>query len=328
MGRGKRNAEPQLALDSDDELLVHADALIEAGDPRGELAHLQHQRSRGDTAKLRTAEAKHLKQHAAALLGPVAPDHVTWRLGYFDRVRIDRGGADAIAEVLAHPSARLVRTLEVATDHAELPAAILELARRPRPTLRALVLHQRSRGRSGKPAYSTTPDTHDHERGDALWPMLPNLERLELAGFSLFHTIALPNVTELVFDGLPICDRGRAWKVPKLARVRWRVSHEQLRPYIERGVDLLAALWKWKHPALRHIDLSDCEPVGYVHYRSRFGSSEEFEDDIHEVREFLSFELQHKAGFRKLAPQLDELVLPRGRHLTTRAAIANWLDDA
>lgn len=90
---------------------VLADALSEAGDPRGELIALQlKQRSNSQSAaQTQVLWQYHLAVHRQALCGALsADDQVSWRLGFWDELYLR--GPDA---VLDHPSTRLLRVLTV-----------------------------------------------------------------------------------------------------------------------------------------------------------------------------------------------------------------------
>lgn len=90
---------------------VLADALSEAGDPRGELIALQlKQRANPQlAAQTQVLWQYQLAKHRQALCGLLSADEqVSWRLGFWDELHLH--GPDA---VLDHPSARLLRVLTV-----------------------------------------------------------------------------------------------------------------------------------------------------------------------------------------------------------------------
>jgi uncharacterized protein (TIGR02996 family) len=115
--------------------LVYADWLLQQQDPRGELITVQLQRDADpDNAALAAAEAKLLKKHAdyfvpealaRALKLPRSSGprcEVTWRNGFFARVQLARDDtasarrvdlAVVARAVLAHPSARFLRSLAI-----------------------------------------------------------------------------------------------------------------------------------------------------------------------------------------------------------------------
>lgn len=92
------------ALDAPREVL--ADALVEAGDPRGELIQLQLARARGaGTAASRARERALLAAHAASwtLLRAVDPRTVEFERGFPARAHVVLGGAHAPRDLLADP---------------------------------------------------------------------------------------------------------------------------------------------------------------------------------------------------------------------------------
>ncbi len=99
---------------------VYADWLQQHGDPRGELAALQH---RGAT---RAQVEAYLSAHAPALLGPLAPVwelgglKLQWRFGFIRAATVLGAGRDGLQVfelvrlLLALPAARFIETLELA----------------------------------------------------------------------------------------------------------------------------------------------------------------------------------------------------------------------
>jgi uncharacterized protein (TIGR02996 family) len=135
--------EAQIAANPDDNVLrsVYADWLIDAGNPRGELAALQ--------LAGKDAEAKaFIAEHADALLGPVTGKHgrriadetwgLFWRAGFWDGVRSNAGSR--FSALLGHPSGRLLRALHIEEWDSRFEPFIEVLADAPRPVLRTLVL--------------------------------------------------------------------------------------------------------------------------------------------------------------------------------------------
>ncbi|MDX2010803.1 MAG: TIGR02996 domain-containing protein [Myxococcaceae bacterium] len=99
---------------------VYADALLEAGDPRGEFMTLQLRRARGETlspAEVRQ-EAALQKKHVKAWLGPLydvlQTTHLEFRRGFLDSARI-RPVGKAIAAARNHPAWSTVRRLNMST---------------------------------------------------------------------------------------------------------------------------------------------------------------------------------------------------------------------
>jgi len=92
------------ALDAPREVL--ADALVEAGDPRGELIQLQLARARGaGSAASRARERALLATHAAAwtLLRAIDPRTVEFERGFPARAHVVLGGAHAPRDLLVDP---------------------------------------------------------------------------------------------------------------------------------------------------------------------------------------------------------------------------------
>lgn len=196
--------ELQLRAAPDDEklLLVHADALQAAGDPRGELITVQLQLPEADAAR----EVERLvRAHRGALLGGLAgcdPAIVQcrWRHGYLDDVRLGAGRRTPdstplhqLAQLLELPDAWFVRTLRlglpVQRDFGELVEAVI--AARPRlPRLRELVVGD-----------FEVPDESELswvELGDVEGVFALALERVRLQGGSMrLGTIRAPSLREL-----------------------------------------------------------------------------------------------------------------------------------
>jgi uncharacterized protein (TIGR02996 family) len=126
--------EAQIHANPDDPgpYLVYADWLQHRGDPRGDLITIQHQLAESPTDRAkRTAEKKVLDEfggyfHPKALAEllalpkrgePSARTEVTWRTGFYERIRIARPSdrypelAPALTEALAHPSAGFLRSI-------------------------------------------------------------------------------------------------------------------------------------------------------------------------------------------------------------------------
>jgi hypothetical protein len=88
---------------------------------------------------------------------------------------------------------------------------------------------------------------------------VPQLERLEIRAFRLFHSLALPELRTLVAIGYPFCTT--PWIAPKLESLTWRIGHkEHLETSVRKNdVDVLDVALASDLPALRRIDLRDCE---------------------------------------------------------------------
>jgi hypothetical protein len=105
---------------NDDALAPLADALIEAGDPRGELIAAQLD---GSPAATKRAE-RIIVKHRAALLGPLAKvllPEITFRRGFVSRGKIRRGTSAAQAQLIeksvGHPMWATIEHLEGPDDH-------------------------------------------------------------------------------------------------------------------------------------------------------------------------------------------------------------------
>jgi hypothetical protein len=162
--------------------LVWADRLMDQGDPRGELmaAHAAGK----DASEL-------LERHREALLGPFGAEHAAcvhfdWQLGFWHRATVrwaqtlTRGGRSLgalLADLLAHPSAQLLRHLSIqcAQRGSEVStswrATVTELSRRGALPLRELSLSSASR--PGEPSGRCALG--------AAWTALPQLEQLHVA---------------------------------------------------------------------------------------------------------------------------------------------------
>jgi uncharacterized protein (TIGR02996 family) len=158
-----RNAELDAALLATPgdiaSLLVYADWLQQRGHPRGQLIATQHARTLADTPELAAAEADLLEAHAGALLGPIgawirtgerdAGVDLRWNRGFLEYARFDgfheRGDTeDNLWDLLRHPSARFLHTLEIGChragdqDNTLICATLIHAG--PTPPLRRLVI--------------------------------------------------------------------------------------------------------------------------------------------------------------------------------------------
>jgi uncharacterized protein (TIGR02996 family) len=178
----ERALEAEIVRDPDNSAAygVLGDWLEQHGDPRGTLIALS-------LAKLDAQAKKHLALHAEYLLGslaPLAPDDVTWQLGYIRKVHLqaDRHAPldTWLARVLDHPSARFLGELSIG-GQTRAAEALAVLAERAPPTLRALRLWQMWQ-------QDLSP----------LWAAMPELRRLSLAGQALaLGTFELPELERL-----------------------------------------------------------------------------------------------------------------------------------
>ncbi len=138
-------------LDSVEPFLVYADWLQARGDPRGELAALQHRLATSPTDELREEEGRLLSARAAALLGPLADcpqiARLGWRLGFVERACLfvdrspDYDEPTLMRTFLAHPACRFLRELVLCDRDLRLDSLADALLRAPpRPTVTRLQL--------------------------------------------------------------------------------------------------------------------------------------------------------------------------------------------
>jgi len=110
--------------DDDARFRVYADWMIAHGNPRGELAAVQLERERMGTPELAARELELLERHADQIRGPrITRSRAQLRLDELGVARY-RGGfwrglsiddtLETLSMLLAHPSARLLHTLEIA----------------------------------------------------------------------------------------------------------------------------------------------------------------------------------------------------------------------
>jgi uncharacterized protein (TIGR02996 family) len=117
LSRGSKNLEALLeaiyaAPDDDAPRLVYADALIERGDPRGELISLQLRGALDRDGQKREKEL--LATYGKQWLGELAPivmSGFTFERGFLASCRIDNRHIDRVRKLAAHPAWATVRTL-------------------------------------------------------------------------------------------------------------------------------------------------------------------------------------------------------------------------
>ncbi len=115
---GSRNLEALLQAiydtpDDDAPRLVYADALLERGDPRGELINLQIAGSHDRDARRREAEL--LQTHGKHWLGELAPvvmSGYVFARGFLSECRIDNKHMDRIRKLVGNPAWSTVRSIE------------------------------------------------------------------------------------------------------------------------------------------------------------------------------------------------------------------------
>lgn len=122
-------------LHDDDVRLVHADALSEQGDPRGELIALQVRRYHGGPSSLER-ERELLEAHGRSWLGPMAPavTRATYVRGFPERVSLSPA-RDVPSEAYEDHRWLTVRSIEVGNA----PAAAEALLAVPPPALEELL---------------------------------------------------------------------------------------------------------------------------------------------------------------------------------------------
>lgn len=189
------------ALDDADTYGVSADALQTAGDPRGVLIALQIANPKSKDA------AKLLKQHPAALLGPLSGKGyaLDWRWGYIVAARLENPHGDdwfeddaeeadtiaMLATLLDHPSARYLQRLTLGIMGFEgngYDGELKELGKAALPALRHLKLGDFS----GEETEISWSDIGDMTKA---YGALGNLEELILrSGKMKLGTIVLPQL--------------------------------------------------------------------------------------------------------------------------------------
>jgi uncharacterized protein (TIGR02996 family) len=223
----------RLAANPDDteSLLVYADLLQQAGDPRGELCVVQHElEAAPDDAGLRAREEALFEAHKKSWLGDFDGDdgvELTWRRGFIDAVRIahdyyrddeDRSIKETLGPLLDLPVAKLVRTIVVGLwvndeGQCEYGETAEVLAARRLPSVRKLHLADfKYFGEETEISWTYLGNLSE------IWANLPNLEELTLQGGDMtLGQIDLPRVkrVEVITGGLP----GDALR--SLASARW-----------------------------------------------------------------------------------------------------------
>ena len=196
--------------DALDDWLVYADALAEAGDPRGELVSIgvSLARKQGTIEQLREREDALLQAHAEAWFGQLV-DNDDWRecfgwtlqTGFWGRIRVwvdyDHRGTDIpklLGYALAHPSAKFLRELDIGLTSGdgqdEYDSCIRALVKHGAlPSLRRMTL-----GDFEYPDESEISWVHVGDVGK-LWTQLTGLEQLKLQGAGI--SLGTPKSTRL-----------------------------------------------------------------------------------------------------------------------------------
>jgi uncharacterized protein (TIGR02996 family) len=198
--------------DDDEPRRVYADALLERGDPRGELIALQLERERRrGLVSIADAERERalIATHRRAWLGPLAAvvQNEQFRRGFLDACTVTKAAPAQLAAALASPIWRTLRTLDtddmaLATHPALVslrtssmtPAALAELAARPAPlplaaaigtgvqTQRQAFDDENERWVHTRLVYGIAPGTPAEWGGALTVGALGNLRSLQLAG--------------------------------------------------------------------------------------------------------------------------------------------------
>jgi uncharacterized protein (TIGR02996 family) len=182
--------------------LVYADWLLSQGDPRGELAVVQHalRTARGaEWAKLKAQERTLFDTHAQALYGPLVRwrrarlTGLEWRDGFIDAIRGgDFQDSETLSGFLAHPSARFVQHVKGVDVAGRVPPA-LEALTTFRGVPNDVWAHRRLRALASNLSVPKFPRelVHDGleelvvEEAANLLPVLPRAKLPQLKRFSL-----------------------------------------------------------------------------------------------------------------------------------------------
>lgn len=213
--------------------MVYADWLASQGDPRSELI----------AAGTDTSEVERvLWRHRDYLMGRFGPGRplsayveaapIFWYMGFLRHLRVSLvpGHLSAIAgvlrEVLAHPSARFLRKLDlgVPIGHADgglWPDALGALAEAVRPTLNDLSIND------GVTLYEV--DEHRIGSLSGLWAALPGLRTLQVRGNEIaLGAIEAPGLRNLVLWGSPlppgVLQELAGSQLPRLERLELRCA--------------------------------------------------------------------------------------------------------
>lgn len=217
--------------------LVLADALIERGDPRGELIQLQNTLSRDDLAPSTRSEHKAhieaiLAEHMEALAGFQLPGaRWDWHLGFVDEVHLPLAGAGTfgvdksrLVNIFSHPGYRYLQRLHLYpisggdNRFRNLLEMLISAKLKAPSQLRSLQLGRRSREEAGyqvSPGRISSPEEDDLSN---LWAVFPSIERLCIDLGS--YTLKLPDSDRLVdFEWVsPFLDESG---LEALCQVRW-----------------------------------------------------------------------------------------------------------
>jgi uncharacterized protein (TIGR02996 family) len=190
----------------DDQWLVYADALQEAGDPRGELIALNQKVTGGADPKDRDA---FVQQHAAELLGPAAEYfgayQLDWRRCVLEMAAVRVGPQDDAAAMtralLASPAAEglwklsLVGVPSGSHDAIDLSGAVAEVVKAMPESCRYVALVD------DKANKSQSLISRDYDPGENLVQFGPLTELVALSGLERLH-IVTADPHQLDFEGL------------------------------------------------------------------------------------------------------------------------------
>ncbi|MDQ3335283.1 MAG: TIGR02996 domain-containing protein [Myxococcota bacterium] len=305
--------EEAIAANPDDAsaFAVYGDWLQKHDDPRGELIALQH----ATGPKAAAAVGKHIAQHAARLLGPLAhlvrdvrdPNAAPffWKHGFIRRAELGSQKEFAldqvVAELLAHPSAKFLVELAIrAFDRKEALAIIDHVRTTAPPTVRELDLFARA-----------NLDRIDR----TLWLALPRLERLTITARAFeLEGFAIPALVRGKF----VATNMSSSAVQSIAIAPWPVLERlEIRFCGVRGTteadfhDLRPLLLRTDMPKLTHLKLRGCAFAGAV---ARTLAASPLSRQLHVIDfsagDFSPQDLQTLAAHASNFPNLRELWLP------------------
>ncbi|MEZ4240897.1 MAG: hypothetical protein R3F59_33015 [Myxococcota bacterium] len=227
--------------DSPEHWLVLADALVEAGDPRGELIQLQHAARDGDAAAHGRAQA-FLQANAVALVGTPLVDglELSWRHGHVSAARLSpqldaAARAKILAELLGHPGNRLLRHLVLDGPPGDLARNLFHdtfgaLAAQgvvAPATLRSLQLGRGREENDGYWFYDFFDEMRLYDALGGLWRVFPQLSSLRIdtgASNVELGEVHAPALREL------------EWVVPRLSQEAVEELAQAAWPSLERLV--------------------------------------------------------------------------------------------
>jgi hypothetical protein len=291
-------AELEAALVADPEdaatYAVYVDALVAAGDARGELGAIQQRRAEADSPELAAAEGEVLERRGEELLGKAlsgastqvrAGFDLTWRCGHVRSLVVHEPynarptAGEVLRDLLARPAARLVTSFALehrdgvigqltadsfSDEYRRGPQAIEALAATPRPALRALAFGQRDIpfdiGGEDDGRAAVSQAAGNLSGLGKLWRATPNLRELLISGGGYgLGELVLRELRSLEIRQASMSrndiEQIRKGDLPKLeSLVLWLGGGD----YGERDYDLAKLCDPAKFPALRHLGLVCC----------------------------------------------------------------------